>query len=150
MAGRFDGQRLTLDEVARFGNGPVRVGERLFWDVLGLWSNLSDGLRAAATKHGGAVANHHRLDPPCAPPVPSGLALAQCRHCVNPLRLPARPHLGGSAAGSPLLRSGFGRKLRAFSRLARARVRKHGVSPARSAAGGARRNAWCFRRRALA
>jgi rhamnulokinase len=39
--------RLTLTEVARFPNGPVRVGCTLFWDVLALYRGILDGLRAA-------------------------------------------------------------------------------------------------------
>ncbi len=40
--------RLELTEVARFPNGPVRVGNTLYWDVLGLYRGILDGLRAAA------------------------------------------------------------------------------------------------------
>jgi len=39
--------RLELTEVARFPNGPVRVGDTLHWDVLGLYRGILDGLRAA-------------------------------------------------------------------------------------------------------
>jgi rhamnulokinase len=44
----FDGQRLTLDVVHRFPNGPVRVGARLYWDVLRLFAEMMEGLRKAA------------------------------------------------------------------------------------------------------
>ena len=50
--GRFDGARLTTTEVHRFVNAPVRVGEALHWDVLGLYREVLDGLRAAAAVDG--------------------------------------------------------------------------------------------------
>ena len=45
--GRFDGERLTVDEVHRFPNVPVKTGDRLHWDVLRLYSDVLQGLRAA-------------------------------------------------------------------------------------------------------
>jgi rhamnulokinase len=38
---------LALTEVARFPNGPVRLGDTLHWDLLALYRGLLDGLRAA-------------------------------------------------------------------------------------------------------
>lgn len=56
VVGRFDGQRLRLEEAHRFANVPVRVptatGGTLHWDVLRLWSDIQDGLRKAASQHG--------------------------------------------------------------------------------------------------
>ncbi|SDK85825.1 rhamnulokinase [Glycomyces sambucus] len=46
------GDRVTLTEAARFPNRAVTVRGRLYWDVLGLWSGVLDGLRAT----GGAAA----------------------------------------------------------------------------------------------
>lgn len=46
--GRFDGARLAVEEVHRFPNVPVRVRGTLHWDVLGLYAEVLDGLRAAA------------------------------------------------------------------------------------------------------
>jgi rhamnulokinase len=48
--GRFDGTRLTTTEVHRFANTPVRAGETLHWDVLGLFREVQDGLRAASAQ----------------------------------------------------------------------------------------------------
>jgi rhamnulokinase len=46
--GRFDGEVLSLSEVHRFPNVPVRVGESLQWDILSVYRGVLDGLRAAA------------------------------------------------------------------------------------------------------
>jgi rhamnulokinase len=50
--GRFDGERLSVSEVHRFPNVPVRTGETLNWDVLRLYADVLDGLRAAAREAG--------------------------------------------------------------------------------------------------
>jgi rhamnulokinase len=47
--GRFDGERLSVEEVHRFPNIPVRVRGTLHWDVLRLYGDVLDGLRAAAS-----------------------------------------------------------------------------------------------------
>ncbi len=46
--GEFDGERLALSEVHRFANVPVQVRGTLYWDVLRLYQDALDGLRAAA------------------------------------------------------------------------------------------------------
>ena len=55
MLARID-ERLTLEEIHRFSNGPVRVGNHLHWDVLRLWTEIQNGLRVAAHSQGGAFA----------------------------------------------------------------------------------------------
>ncbi len=52
VAGLFDGQRLRLEEVHRFENGGVLAAGRLYWDLLQQWTNIRNGLRAAAGKYG--------------------------------------------------------------------------------------------------
>ena len=47
ILGHLD-ERLTLEEIHRFSNGPVRVGDHIFWDVLRLWTEIKNGLRIAA------------------------------------------------------------------------------------------------------
>lgn len=47
MAARVGPGTLELDEVRRFPNRPVRVNGTQHWDVLGLYGNVLDGLRAA-------------------------------------------------------------------------------------------------------
>ncbi len=44
-----------LDEVHRFPNGAVQVGDSLHWDVLRLWSEIKAGLRKAAAAHRGEL-----------------------------------------------------------------------------------------------
>jgi rhamnulokinase len=46
MGVRFDGSALALDEIHRFPNRPVFVGNTLHWDVLDLWRNIKDGIDA--------------------------------------------------------------------------------------------------------
>ena len=48
MAGRFDGERIALEELHRFPNPGVRVVDGLHWDVLRLWEEIQIGLRKAA------------------------------------------------------------------------------------------------------
>ena len=51
MAGRVGTDRLDLQEVHRFANGPVRIGPTLHWDVLGLYREVLHGLSVAAREH---------------------------------------------------------------------------------------------------
>jgi rhamnulokinase len=50
--GRFDGERLSVAEVHRFPNVPVRVHDTLHWDALRLFDDIVDGLAAAAGEAG--------------------------------------------------------------------------------------------------
>ncbi|GAA0321892.1 rhamnulokinase [Actinoallomurus spadix] len=47
MVARVGEDELTLREARRFPNRPVRAAGTLYWDVLGLYGNVLDGLRAA-------------------------------------------------------------------------------------------------------
>lgn len=44
IVGSLDGDKLTLAEIHRFVNGPVRLNDGLHWDVLRLWSEIKEGL----------------------------------------------------------------------------------------------------------
>jgi rhamnulokinase len=55
LASQFDGQRLELDEVHRFSNGPVTASGHLYWNALGLWSEILHGLRAAHETYGNSI-----------------------------------------------------------------------------------------------
>ncbi len=57
LAGAFSGAKLSLAETHRFGNGPVAVNESLHWDLLRLWSDVQEGLRAAAHDGAGPIAS---------------------------------------------------------------------------------------------
>jgi rhamnulokinase len=48
------GDQLTLAEVHRFSNQPVRLPDGLHWDVLRLWAEIKSGI-AAASKSGGKL-----------------------------------------------------------------------------------------------
>src|SRR5438445_8770543 len=53
VLGRFDGQRLELEVVHRFPNGPVRTLNTLHWDVLRFYGEMLAALRRCAAEHGG-------------------------------------------------------------------------------------------------
>jgi rhamnulokinase len=53
MTARVGPGSLELTEVHRFPNRPVRVNGTLRWDILGLYGNVLDGLREAASRNGG-------------------------------------------------------------------------------------------------
>lgn len=52
VVGLFDGSTLQLESVHRFPNGPVRVLDSLYWDVLRLFEDMKEGLRRCADQHG--------------------------------------------------------------------------------------------------
>ncbi|MBN2024379.1 MAG: rhamnulokinase [Pirellulales bacterium] len=47
VVGRFDGEKIVLEEVYRFDNGPVEVAQSIYWDLLAQWSHIRQGLQAA-------------------------------------------------------------------------------------------------------
>jgi rhamnulokinase len=55
MAGLWDGKKMQLEELNRFPNGGVMVADTLRWNTLGLWSEIQNGLTAAAKKFGKSV-----------------------------------------------------------------------------------------------
>jgi rhamnulokinase len=55
LAGMLDHGRVVLEEVHRFPNGPVAVGNRLAWNLLGLWQQIEQGLTLAAQKFGDRI-----------------------------------------------------------------------------------------------
>ncbi|WP_455585872.1 rhamnulokinase [Bacteroides sp.] len=48
MAGTIDGKRLKLEEVYRFPNRQIRMGNHIYWDFLALFEEMKNGLRLAA------------------------------------------------------------------------------------------------------
>jgi rhamnulokinase len=52
MAGIWNGRKIRLEQIHRFANGPVALGETIRWDVLRLWSEIQHGLALAGKKFG--------------------------------------------------------------------------------------------------
>lgn len=50
MLGTLADGRLTLEEVHRFPNGPLRFHGTLRWDVMRLWEDVKAGLRKVAAR----------------------------------------------------------------------------------------------------
>ena len=44
MLGTWDGRVFSVQELHRFANGGVRAGDGLYWDILGIWSQIQSGL----------------------------------------------------------------------------------------------------------
>ncbi|MGE0757880.1 MAG: rhamnulokinase family protein [Pirellulaceae bacterium] len=57
VAALFDGSQVRLEDVSRFDNGGVWVQQRLHWDLLRLWTDVQDGLRAASARYGRRVSS---------------------------------------------------------------------------------------------
>ncbi|MEQ9406438.1 MAG: rhamnulokinase family protein [Fuerstiella sp.] len=55
MAGRFDGSKIALQQFHRFSNGPVSLAGTLRWNLIGLWTEIQNGLREAASQMNGAA-----------------------------------------------------------------------------------------------
>ncbi len=51
LLARWDGARFALQELHRFPNGPTAVHDRLYWNVLGLWSELQTGMARYAAQY---------------------------------------------------------------------------------------------------
>jgi rhamnulokinase len=52
IAGIWNGKTLRLEDVHRFPNGAVALGESIRWDVLRLWGEIQTGLALAGKKYG--------------------------------------------------------------------------------------------------
>lgn len=57
IAGSMVGKKMELDILHRFPNGPVRLGDTLYWDVVGIHRELKVGLSAYAAKYGKELAS---------------------------------------------------------------------------------------------
>jgi len=55
IIGTLADDRLSLKEVHRFANIPVRLPDGLHWDVLRIWSEIKSGISAAVSKNGGKL-----------------------------------------------------------------------------------------------
>ncbi len=45
--GNLSGRKITLKEVHRFANQPIDAAGRLYWDIMGIYMNLLEGIRKA-------------------------------------------------------------------------------------------------------
>ena len=50
MLGTLDGGKISLEELHRFPNVPVKINDALHWDMDGLFSGLCTGLKKAAAR----------------------------------------------------------------------------------------------------
>ncbi|QDV18805.1 Rhamnulokinase [Gimesia panareensis] len=55
LAGILEDQKIRLEEIYRFSNGPVPVAGTKRWNVIGLWSSILKGLSLAAQKYGDQI-----------------------------------------------------------------------------------------------
>ncbi len=55
VAGLWNGKTIRLEEIHRFPNGPVYLGNSLRWDVVRLWAEIQNGLALAAKKYGKGI-----------------------------------------------------------------------------------------------
>jgi len=55
VAGLWNGKTIRLEELHRFPNGPVSLGDTLRWDVVRLWAEIQNGLTRAAKKYGKGI-----------------------------------------------------------------------------------------------
>ena len=44
ILGKFDGEKLALQEIHRFPNEPVMIGDHLYWDILRLYHEMKQGI----------------------------------------------------------------------------------------------------------
>ncbi len=52
IIGKFDGEKITLEEIHRFSNDPVNVGGTMYWDVLRLFHEIKQGIIKAKNAGG--------------------------------------------------------------------------------------------------
>jgi rhamnulokinase len=57
VIGHMEDDRLRLEELHRFPNGPVEVLDHIFWDVLRLFTEIKQGLGLAARAYGEQLAS---------------------------------------------------------------------------------------------
>ena len=55
MAGWLEDGKVRLEEIHRFQNRQVRLGDTLYWDFPALFQDMKDGLRKAAERYGSSI-----------------------------------------------------------------------------------------------
>ncbi|MEM1801291.1 MAG: rhamnulokinase, partial [Desulfurococcaceae archaeon] len=46
----LDARKVEMEEIYRFPNGPIRVRDHLYWDVLRIWNEVKEGISIAYKK----------------------------------------------------------------------------------------------------
>ncbi len=52
MLGKFDGSRITIEEIHRFSNDPETIGTNYYWDIIRLYYEIKTGLSKAQESGG--------------------------------------------------------------------------------------------------
>lgn len=52
VLGKYDGNKIDLEEIHKFPNGPERINGQQYWNILGLFHEIKTGLFAADKKEG--------------------------------------------------------------------------------------------------
>ncbi|MDR1960062.1 MAG: rhamnulokinase [Planctomycetaceae bacterium] len=55
IVGHFDGDRIHLEEIYRFENGPVEMAGNLYWNLPGQWTHVLNGMQTAGAKYGSQI-----------------------------------------------------------------------------------------------
>jgi sugar (pentulose or hexulose) kinase len=55
LLGRFDGERLSFEDVYRFGNEPISANGCLYWDLMDIHRHMKLGIRKAVALAGGRI-----------------------------------------------------------------------------------------------
>ena len=55
ILGQFDGERIELEEIYRYVNGPIEMNDGYYWDFPGLRADVRKGLMAAAQRCGDTI-----------------------------------------------------------------------------------------------
>lgn len=50
-AGQWDGRRFQLEELHRFPNAGIRIADRIYWDVLNIWTQILGAFRHFSAEH---------------------------------------------------------------------------------------------------
>ncbi len=57
VVGQYDGEQLSLSVIHRFSNGPTKIFEHLYWDVLYLFNEIKNGLGRYREERDGPLAS---------------------------------------------------------------------------------------------
>lgn len=55
VLGEWDGSRFSIEPLHRFPNAPVAAGGNLYWNALGIWSQILEGLRQISARGEGRL-----------------------------------------------------------------------------------------------